>query len=184
MAKLGYGADSPYARVTEYSTVNGITRDDLVAFHKQVRPSEQHHPQLRRRLRCRGDGEETPRRLRLVAERPQAPTAAPTGGTPAKAGVYFVAKDDVTQSNIYVVHGGTGVLRKQSRFLRHAGDERDPQRRFLGTPDERHPHRSAASPTASAAASIRSGTARASSTSGWEPRAARPSKRSTRFAPI
>jgi len=47
---------------------------------------------------------------------PQALAAAPVGGTPAKAGVYLVAKDDVTQSNIYVVHGGTGVLRKDPDF--------------------------------------------------------------------
>ncbi len=32
--KLIYGADSPYARHTEYETVDNITRDDLVAFHK------------------------------------------------------------------------------------------------------------------------------------------------------
>jgi predicted Zn-dependent peptidase len=30
-----YGKDSPYARLTEYDTINSITRDDLVAFHKQ-----------------------------------------------------------------------------------------------------------------------------------------------------
>ncbi|MFH1686643.1 MAG: pitrilysin family protein [bacterium] len=29
-----YGADSPYARHTEYSTVGAITRDDLLAFHQ------------------------------------------------------------------------------------------------------------------------------------------------------
>ena len=33
--KLIYGADSPYARTTEYDTIDNITRDDLVAFHKQ-----------------------------------------------------------------------------------------------------------------------------------------------------
>jgi len=29
-----YGADSPYARQTEYATINAITRDDLIEFHK------------------------------------------------------------------------------------------------------------------------------------------------------
>ena len=33
--KLGYGANSPYARQTEYATLNNITRDDLVALHKR-----------------------------------------------------------------------------------------------------------------------------------------------------
>ena len=38
--KLIYGADSPYARTTEYDTINSITRDDLVAFHaKYFRPN-------------------------------------------------------------------------------------------------------------------------------------------------
>src|SRR5205823_8591931 len=38
--KLGYGADSPYARQPEYSTIASITRDDLLAFHKRfVQPN-------------------------------------------------------------------------------------------------------------------------------------------------
>jgi zinc protease len=37
--KVIYGAESPYARHTEYATVNSITRDDLVQFHQAwVRP--------------------------------------------------------------------------------------------------------------------------------------------------
>ena len=31
--KLIYGPESPYASVTEYATINAITRDDLIAFH-------------------------------------------------------------------------------------------------------------------------------------------------------
>lgn len=34
-AKLIYGADSVYARHTEYATIDAITRDDLVAFHQR-----------------------------------------------------------------------------------------------------------------------------------------------------
>ncbi len=30
-----FGKDSPYARLTEYATIDAITRDDLVAFHKR-----------------------------------------------------------------------------------------------------------------------------------------------------
>ena len=116
MSKLGFGADSPYARVPEYTTVNGITRDDLVAFHKRfVYPNNII-------LSIVGDFDSAAMEKKLRdafgswGKGPQAPTAAPTGGTPAKAGVYFVAKDDVTQSNIYVVHGGTGVLRNSPDF--------------------------------------------------------------------
>jgi len=32
--KLLYGKDSPYARTAEYATVNSVTRDDMVEFHK------------------------------------------------------------------------------------------------------------------------------------------------------
>lgn len=32
--KLVYGANSPYARHTEYSTIDAVTRDDIVMFHK------------------------------------------------------------------------------------------------------------------------------------------------------
>jgi zinc protease len=111
MSRLGFGADSPYARQTEYSTINAITRDDLVAFHKKfVYPNNII-------LSFAGDFDAAAIEKKLRAafgawpKGAQASAVAPTGGTPAKAGVYFVAKDDVTQSNIYVVHGGTGVLR-------------------------------------------------------------------------
>jgi zinc protease len=116
MSKLGFGADSPYARVSEYSTINSITRDDLVAFHKKyVYPNNII-------LSFAGDFDAAAMETKLRAafgswpKGPQAPTAAPAGGTPAKTGVYFVAKDDVTQSNIYVVHGGTGVLRNNPDY--------------------------------------------------------------------
>jgi zinc protease len=33
--KLIYGADSPYARTVEYSTLDNITRDDVVSFYQQ-----------------------------------------------------------------------------------------------------------------------------------------------------
>ncbi len=40
-SKLIYGASSPYAKQLEYETVDAITRDDLVAFHKKTfRPDQ------------------------------------------------------------------------------------------------------------------------------------------------
>src|ERR1043165_6041264 len=35
-AKLGYGADNPYAREAEYWTVDAVTREDLISFHKRT----------------------------------------------------------------------------------------------------------------------------------------------------
>lgn len=116
MAKLGFGADSPYARQPEYSTIAAITRDDLIAFHKKYT-----HPN-NIILSIVGDFDSAAMEQKVRAafgswpRGPQAPGVAPGGGTPAKAGVYLVAKDDVTQSNIYVVHGGTGVLRSDPDF--------------------------------------------------------------------
>ncbi len=38
--RLGYGASSPYARMSEYATIASITRDDLLAFHHRfVQPN-------------------------------------------------------------------------------------------------------------------------------------------------
>ncbi len=117
MLKLGFGEGSPYARRSEYATVNSITRDDLLAFHKKyVHPNNII-------LSFTGDFDSAAMEQKLRAalgswpKGEQVPTAAPAiGGTQAKPGVYFVAKDDVTQSNIYVVHGNTGVLRNSPDF--------------------------------------------------------------------
>src|SRR5258706_1751028 len=63
---------------------------------------------------------------------PQAPAAAPSGRTPAKPGVYLVSKDEVTQSNIYLVHGGTGVLRSNPDFYANQVMNEILSRRFSG----------------------------------------------------
>jgi len=111
--KLGYGADSPYARQTEYATINSITRDDLVAFHKRfLHPNNMivsfigdfDSAKLEKKLRDTFGG---------WPKGPQAP-AAPTAMSPAKPGLYFVAKDDVTQASIAMVH--TGIMRNNPDF--------------------------------------------------------------------
>lgn len=114
-SKLGYGANSPYGRTSEYATIAGITRDDLVAFHDRfVAPNniifgvsgDFDSAAMEKKLRAafdswkRGTG---------------APATIPAAGTAAKAGVYYVAKDDVTQSNIAVVQPAT-LLRKDPDY--------------------------------------------------------------------
>lgn len=104
--KLGYGANSPYARQAEYSTIASITRDDLLDFHrKYVHPNniilglvgDFDTRAMEAKLRQAFDS--WPRGY--DARRP-----APADIEPAKPGVYFVAKNDVTQSNIYLVERG------------------------------------------------------------------------------
>jgi zinc protease len=104
--RLGYGADSPYARNTEYATVAAVTRDDLLAWHKRyVHPNNIV-------MGVVGDFQTAQMEATLkkaFAAWPKGPAAAkvPAQFAGPKPGVYFVAKDDVNQSNIRMVHLGT-----------------------------------------------------------------------------
>ena len=114
-AKLAFGPNSPYARQSEYSTIASITRDDLVNFHKQyVHPNN-----IILGVVGDFDSNQMEQKLRQTFEPwskgPEASKVAPTERTAAKTGVYFVPKDDVTQSNIYLVGGGS-VLRSDPDY--------------------------------------------------------------------
>jgi zinc protease len=103
--KLGYGADSPYVRQPEYATIESITRDDLLAFHHQfVYPNN-----IILGVVGDFDSAQMEKTLRSTfgswSKGPQASVPA-LAGAPAKGGVYFIPKDDVTQANIAVVHSG------------------------------------------------------------------------------
>jgi zinc protease len=102
---LAYGKDSPYAREPEYATVAAITRDDLRAWHRTyVQPN-------RMVFGVVGDFD-TPTMTAKLREAfgawPAGPDAADTepGWSPASPGYYLVAKDDVNQTNIRMVHPG------------------------------------------------------------------------------
>jgi len=103
--KLGYGADSPYARVAEYATVAAVTRDDLVAWHKaRVHPNNMI-------LGVVGDFDSKAMEAALrkaLGSWPRGPAAAKgeIAVSDPKPGVYFVQKDDVTQSQIRMLHAG------------------------------------------------------------------------------
>ncbi len=104
--KLGYGASSPYAQQAEYATIASITRDDLIAFHrKTVHPNniiisfigDFDAAKMEKRLRDTfGAWTKGPQ-----ITKPNAPLAT------AKPGIYYINKEDVTQGNIAMVHGGT-----------------------------------------------------------------------------
>lgn len=105
LGKLGYGADSPYSRQSEYATIASITRDDLLAFHKQT----VHPNNIILAFIGDFDSAKVEKKLRDTfgswAKGPQVAKPASTF-TPAKPGLYLVAKDDVTQANIGIVHSG------------------------------------------------------------------------------
>ncbi|MBI2841554.1 MAG: insulinase family protein [Acidobacteria bacterium] len=105
--KLGYGADSPYARVPEYSTVAAITRDDLIAWHKKYV-----HPN---RMQIGVAGDFDSKRMidslkKTFGSIPKGPIftdPAPAFSKHPKVGYYFVEKKDVNQASVQMVHIGT-----------------------------------------------------------------------------
>jgi zinc protease len=104
--KLVYGADSPYARQAEYATVAAVNRDDLVAWHR----SHVHPNNIIVTVLGDFDAREMEARLRKAfASWPRGPAApkVEVAFHEPRPGVYFVAKDDVTQSNVRLVHLGT-----------------------------------------------------------------------------
>src|SRR5262249_12339246 len=106
--KLAYGADNPYARVPEYSTVAAITRQDLIDWHtKYVHPNNII-------LGISGDFDASAMESRLDAAFDSWPKGTPFPKnqiqySPAKPGYYLIPKDDVNQSNIRML--GMGITR-------------------------------------------------------------------------
>jgi zinc protease len=112
--RLAYGPESVYARYAEYATVAAVTRDDLLAFHKRfVHPNN-----IILGLVGDFDSAAMEKKLRAAFESwpkgPQASRVAPSDIHPAKPGVYFIGKDDVTQSNIAIV--GPGIVRNNPDY--------------------------------------------------------------------
>ena len=105
-SKLVYGADSPYARVTEYATVGRVTRDDLLNWHRQyVHPNNII-------LGVVGDFDSSAMEAKLrqaFASWPKGPAAtrAQSSFPGPKPGIYFVEKDDVTASLVQMLDVGT-----------------------------------------------------------------------------
>ena len=106
LGEVVYGEESPYARNPTYATLAAIDRRDLLDWHARF-----YHPN-NVVLGLVGDFE-TEEMLALVRrvfgdwERgPEAPEAVGGWAERPAPGVYFVAKNDVTQSNIALGHLG------------------------------------------------------------------------------
>jgi zinc protease len=105
-AKLAYGTQSPYARVPEYATVAAVTRQDLLNWHRTyVHPNNII-------LGVVGDFDPAAMEAKLrqaFDSWPKGPEAQKVKVAFAgpKPGIYFIAKDDVNQSNIRMVDLGT-----------------------------------------------------------------------------
>ena len=103
--RLGFGKDNPYARIAEYDTVSAVSRDDLLAWHsKYTRPGNMI-------IGIVGDFDSRTMEDKLrstIGALPRGPKTAPPKiqAAPSKPGIYFIEKEDVTQSNIRMVHSG------------------------------------------------------------------------------
>lgn len=112
-AILAYGANNPYARISEYATIAAVTREDLLAWH-----STYVHPN-NIILGVVGDFDSANLEARLRqafgswAKGPAA-KAPDMQMNPAKPGYYLVDKTDVNQSNIQMV--GPGTTRKDPNY--------------------------------------------------------------------
>lgn len=111
--KLVYGADSPYARQPELATIMPITIDDLKVWHKKtLTPNNMI-------VGIQGDFDAAAVQQKIEAALGSLPKG-PAWKTPeipiheTKKGVYFVDKQDVNQSNIWVV--GLGTLRNNPDY--------------------------------------------------------------------
>ena len=104
--KLAYGADNPYAREPEYSSIAAITRQDLVDWHKTyVHPNHII-------LGISGDFDASAMEAKLRAAFEAWPRGADLPKEeiqyhPAKPGYYLIPKEDVNQSTIHMVALGT-----------------------------------------------------------------------------
>jgi len=104
--KLAYGPHNPYARQAEYATVDAVTLEDLKAWHdRTVVPDN-----MIVAVSGDFDGAAMEARLRAAFEplpRGQRFESAKIAFTDPKSGVNFVQKNDVDQSNVFIVGLGT-----------------------------------------------------------------------------
>ncbi|HSF13990.1 MAG TPA: pitrilysin family protein [Vicinamibacteria bacterium] len=104
--KVLYGGESPYARTTEYATIESISRDDLLDFHRN------YFLPNRIQLGLWGDFETSD--VQALVERhfgswergPSPEAALPEAPRPTQGRVYYISKEDVNQTNLRIGHLG------------------------------------------------------------------------------
>ena len=103
--RVAYGKDNPYARIPEYSTVAAVTRDDLVKWHgAYVHPNN-----IMVGISGDFDSAAMEQKLRQAFdswERAQVPGPPKIEFHEPQPNVYFIAKEDVNQSEIRMVKLG------------------------------------------------------------------------------
>ena len=105
-SKIIYGKESPYARQTEYATIDAVTRADLIEFHKKyIHPSNL-------QIAVWGDFKKNDIIKDLKKYFGDWKATGETAPPPPEvdydwsSGVHYAPKTDVNQSNIYIGHIG------------------------------------------------------------------------------
>ncbi len=120
--RLIYGANHPYARVTEYATLENITKQDMIDFHKKYFVPNQmmialwgdfKTDEMRKKIEQLMGGWER----QMVTLPPVAPVKMASQKT-----VNFIKKDDVNQSQLYLGHVGGRLDDPDSAPLNLADD--------------------------------------------------------------
>jgi predicted Zn-dependent peptidase len=114
-ARILYGKDSPYGRLPEYETIDAITREDLVRFHREFFQPEN--------VILGVWGDFRSQEMRALIERIFGPW--PRGGRPKPApppvdsrsagGIYLINKEEVNQS--WVLLGGLAGRRDEPDYF-------------------------------------------------------------------
>jgi zinc protease len=113
VAKLGFGADSPYARIPEYKTVAAVRREDMLNWHR----THVHPNNIILGLTGDFDPVAMEAKLRQVFgswPKGQAAAKADLLISPAKPGYYFIDKTDINQSSISMVE--LGITRRNPDY--------------------------------------------------------------------
>lgn len=104
-----YGETSPYARISEYETIDNISREDAIAFYQQyVRPDNII-------LGIVGDFDTESMKARIQdafgnwqVDTPPPPLDVPVATQKHEGGVFLIDRPQLTQSNVFLGHlGGT-----------------------------------------------------------------------------
>ena len=112
--RLVYGPDSAYGRLVEYATLDKFHRDDLMAFHAK------YYVPNRVYIGVTGDFDSASMKKTLDGvfgdwkKGPDVKDQLPAVQASAKPGIYWVHKDDVTQSNIFM--GELGIERNDPDY--------------------------------------------------------------------
>ena len=103
-SRLIYGKNSAYGRIPEYATIDSIAREDLIAFHKKFFQPENVIAGVWGDFNAAEMKAKLEKTLGAWARggQPKPPVPELEPGARDRAGVYFIEKSDVNQTNVYM----------------------------------------------------------------------------------